>query len=641
MLDVSPDALVVTDQAGSIVMLNEQAAALFGYDQEELQGKLLESLMPERFRAAHIGHRERFFAAPRRRPMGLGLQLFGRGKDGSEFPVDISLRPLLLDDRPLTIAAIRDVTEQRRAERERLQQLEQIRLQAELINQAHDAIIVRDPISRILYWNRGAEELYGWTAQEASGRITHILLKTRFPLTLSVIDAQLEQEGQWEGKLLHTCKDGRIVTVESRQALFRDEAGKPSAILEINRDITERQRQEEQEHAAHVETAAQLEFLRKILDALPSSIYLVYGPDARLLLANRKANNLWGAEWQVNRPMLEFLATKGIRIFDPQGHPLPESHYATLRAVRGETVLQHQETIRRPDESSLPVLVNALPLGSQESWKMLQEQREGAEQQVSSPQAVALVVYQDVAALKETEYLKDEFIGIVAHELRTPLAALRGFADMLLVQTGRGHGPQLADWQKEALMEIDEATTRLSKLTDELLDVTRLQAGRMLLHRVPTDVVPLTRRMVAHLQQTTTRHSITVNTDHISLVAYIDPGRIEQVLINLIGNAIKYSPEGGPVVITIRPRVAESMVEISVQDKGIGIPERQHAQIFGRFMRADNASAWGIGGTGLGLYLSRELVEQHGGHLWFESAEGAGSTFFLTLPLLSTEQENE
>jgi len=638
---VSPDALVVTDQAGSIVMLNEQAAALFGYDQEELQGKLLESLMPERFRAAHIGHRERFFAAPRRRPMGLGLQLFGRGKDGSEFPVDISLRPLLLDDRPLTIAAIRDVTEQRRAERERLQQLEQIRLQAELINQAHDAIIVRDPISRILYWNRGAEELYGWTAQEASGRITHILLKTRFPLTLSVIDAQLEQEGQWEGKLLHTCKDGRIVTVESRQALFRDEAGKPSAILEINRDITERQRQEEQEHAAHVETAAQLEFLRKILDALPSSIYLVYGPDARLLLANRKANNLWGAEWQVNRPMLEFLATKGIRIFDPQGHPLPESHYATLRAVRGETVLQHQETIRRPDESSLPVLVNALPLGSQESWKMLQEQREGAEQQVSSPQAVALVVYQDVAALKETEYLKDEFIGIVAHELRTPLAALRGFADMLLVQTGRGHGPQLADWQKEALMEIDEATTRLSKLTDELLDVTRLQAGRMLLHRVPTDVVPLTRRMVAHLQQTTTRHSITVNTDHISLVAYIDPGRIEQVLINLIGNAIKYSPEGGPVVITIRPRVAESMVEISVQDKGIGIPERQHAQIFGRFMRADNASAWGIGGTGLGLYLSRELVEQHGGHLWFESAEGAGSTFFLTLPLLSTEQENE
>jgi len=641
VLDMSPDALVVTDQAGSIMMLNEQAAALFGYDQEELQGKLLESLMPERFRTPHIAHRERFFAAPRRRPMGLGLQLLGRKKDGTEFPVDISLRPLLLDNRPLTIAAIRDMTEQRRAERERLQQLEQIRLQAELINQAHDAIIVRDPVSRILYWNRGAEELYGWTAQEALGRLIHTLLKTRLPVTISTIDAQLEQEGRWEGKLVHTCKDGRIITVESRQVLFRDELREPTAVLEINRDITEHERQEEEEHAVHAATAAQLEFLQKILDALPSSVYLVYGPDARLILANRTASSVWGAAWPVNQPMVGFLIAKGIKIFDPQGRPLPESQYATLRAVRGETVLQHQETIRRPDESSLPVLVNALPLDLHQAWNTLQENSEELEQNKSTPQAVALVVHQNVMALKEAEYLKDEFVGIVAHELRTPLAALRGFADMLLVQTGRGHGPELAGWQKEALAEIEEATIRLSKLTDELLDVTRLQAGRMILHRIPTDVVPLAQRVAAHLQRTTTRHTIKVNTDHTSLIADIDPGRIEQVLINLIGNAIKYSPEGGPVDINIRQKIAESMVEISVQDKGIGIPQRQHAQIFGRFMRADNASAWGIGGTGLGLYLSRELVEQHGGHLWFESMEGTGSTFFFTLPLLSSEQNKE
>jgi PAS domain S-box-containing protein len=641
VLDMSPDALVVTDQAGSIMMLNEQAAALFGYDQEELQGKLLESLMPERFRTPHIAHRERFFAAPRRRPMGLGLQLLGRKKDGTEFPVDISLRPLLLDNRPLTIAAIRDMTEQRRAERERLQQLEQIRLQAELINQAHDAIIVRDPVSRILYWNRGAEELYGWTAQEALGRLIHTLLKTRLPVTISTIDAQLEQEGRWEGKLVHTCKDGRIITVESRQVLFRDELREPTAVLEINRDITEHERQEEEEHAVHAATAAQLEFLQKILDALPSSVYLVYGPDARLILANRTVSSVWGAAWPVNQPMVGFLIAKGIKIFDPQGRPLPESQYATLRAVRGETVLQHQETIRRPDESSLPVLVNALPLDLHQAWNTLQENSEELEQNKSTPQAVALVVHQNVMALKEAEYLKDEFVGIVAHELRTPLAALRGFADMLLVQTGRGHGPELAGWQKEALAEIEEATIRLSKLTDELLDVTRLQAGRMILHRIPTDVVPLAQRVAAHLQRTTTRHTIKVNTDHTSLIADIDPGRIEQVLINLIGNAIKYSPEGGPVDINIRQKIAESMVEISVQDKGIGIPQRQHAQIFGRFMRADNASAWGIGGTGLGLYLSRELVEQHGGHLWFESMEGTGSTFFFTLPLLSSEQNKE
>jgi signal transduction histidine kinase len=253
---------------------------------------------------------------------------------------------------------------------------------------------------------------------------------------------------------------------------------------------------------------------------------------------------------------------------------------------------------------------------------------------------VALVVHQDVTALKEAEYLKDEFVGIVAHELRTPLAALKGFADMLLVQTARGHGPALAEWQQEALEEIELAIGRLVNLTEELLDVTRLQAGRLLLQRTPTNIVPLAQRVATFMQQTTTRHQVEVRTTHPQLVADVDPGRIEQVLTNLVGNAIKYSPQGGPVIINIWEDTAAQAVEISVQDSGIGIPKQQHAQIFGRFMRAENAVAWGISGTGLGLYLCRELIERHEGHLWFESEEGRGSTFFLTLPFVSTRSES-
>ena len=110
---------------------------------------------------------------------------------------------------------------------------------------------------------------------------------------------------------------------------------------------------------------------------------------------------------------------------------------------------------------------------------------------------------------------------------------------------------------------------------------------------------------------------------------------VNQAGTNQIGNAIKYSPQGGPVTITTWEETAARIVGISVQDRGIGIPRRQHAQMFGRFMRADNAQAWGISGTGLGLYICRELVERHGGQLWFESEEDAGSTFFVTLPLVS------
>ena len=637
-LDILPDALVIVNQAGTIVMVNAQTEAAFGYAREALPGKQLELLLPERFRETHIAHRERYFTAPQTRPMGIGLHLVGRRKDGTEFPVEISLNPLLLDDVLHVIGAIRDMTEQRVAEHKRLQQLEEIRLQAELINLAHDAIFIRDPISRVLSWNKGAEELYGWTAQEALGRVTHSLLKTRFPVSLPTIEARLERDGQWEGELTHTCRDGKAVIVESRWALVRDEQGHPTAILEIDRDITRRRRLEQAAQKAHTETAARLDFLQQVLDALPNGVYLVYGPDARLLLANHAAASAWGAEWQADQPMLEFFATNGIEIVDAQGRPATPEQYATLRAVRrGVTTLQQQGLIRRPGGSSLPVLVSAVPLPAQRRWSgPLRE----TEQQASAGETVALVVYQDVTTLKEAENLKDEFVGIVAHELRTPLTALKGFADTLLVQTARGKGPSLAEWQREALEEIEVATTRLVDLTEELLDVTRLQAGRLQLQRTPTNVIPLAQRVVTLLQQTTTRHRLEVRTMHPQLQADIDPARIEQVLTNLISNAIKYSPQGGPVIITLWEETTDRVVGISVQDSGIGIPQRQHAQMFGRFMRADNAQAWGISGTGLGLYICRELVEQHGGRLWFESKEDAGSTFFITLPLAPTHQEN-
>ncbi len=638
-LDISPDALVIINQAGTVVLVNRQTAAVFGYAREVLLGQPIELLLPRRFHEAHTAHRERYFAAPQTRPMGVGLHLVGRRGDGVEFPVEISLSPLLLDDVLHVIAAIRDMTAQHVAERERLQQGERIRLQADLINLAHDAILVRDPANRVISWNRGAEELYGWTAQQALGRLTDSLLKTRFPVSRAAIDALLEQEGQWEGELTHTRRDGKPVLVESRWALVRDKQGQLSAILEINRDITRRHELEQVAQAEHTETVAHLVFLQEVLDALPSGVYLVYGPDARLVLANRAASSVWGAKWQADQPMLGFLTANGIALFDAHGLPISPEQYATLRAVRrGETVLQQQEMIRRPDGSSLPVLVNAVALPSQRGFHPEQQE---AGQRANMSETVALVIHQDVTSLKEAEYLKDEFVGMVAHELRTPLAVLKGFADMLLVQTARGRGPALADWQSDALEEIELATTRLVTLTEELLDVTRLQAGRLLLQHTPTNVVPLTQRVATLLQQTTTRHRLEVLTTQPQLLADIDPGRIEQVLTNLIGNAIKYSPQGGPVTITIREEPATQAVRISVRDSGIGIPQHQHAQIFGRFMRADNAQAWGISGTGLGLYICRELVERHGGHLWFESEEGAGSTFFVTLPSVARTENSE
>jgi signal transduction histidine kinase len=210
---------------------------------------------------------------------------------------------------------------------------------------------------------------------------------------------------------------------------------------------------------------------------------------------------------------------------------------------------------------------------------------------------------------------------------------LKGFATMLVYQTARGKGAHLAPWQTEALEEIDVATARLDKLTEDLLDVTRLQAGRLVLSCTPTDLVILTRHVVTQRQMTTKHHAFSLDTEYPSLVVEVDRERIEQVLTNLLSNAIKYSPQGGPIELTIREEAGPNTALISIRDRGMGIPIGQQAHIFGRFVRAENARASEITGTGLGLFLSRELVERHGGRLWFESTEGAGSTFFMSLPL--------
>jgi PAS domain S-box-containing protein len=505
LLDVLPDPLVLVDAAGRIALVNSQAEALFGYPRSDLEGLQLEVLLPERFHAAHVLHRERYAASPRIRPMGAGLELYGRRKDGTEVPVDISLSPLMLN---------------------------------------------------------GA---------------------------------------------LH--------------------------VLTAIRDITERRRLQERERAAREEAEARLALLQLILDELPASVYIVQGEEARLVLANRATTTLWGATWHIGQPMLDFLATHRIRLFSTDGRPLPLTAFATVRAVHeGETVRHQQETIRRTDGTTLPVLVNAVALGRR---LLAGVPAEVGSQPTGPAEPVALVVHQDVTALKAAEQLKDEFLGIAAHELRTPLAVLKGFVQTLIVQTARGKGPQLVEWQLEALQSIDQATARLVELTEDLLDVTRLQAGRLALHVDPTDLVALARRVVTRLQMTTERHTLSLATSVEHLVAQVDPRRMEQVLSNLIGNAIKYSPEGGSIEVTIREEEQAHEALLCVSDHGIGIPAQQQLLVFGRFARADNARAHGIGGTGLGLYLCRELVERHGGRIWFESTEGQGSTFFVALPLVS------
>jgi PAS domain S-box-containing protein len=516
---MAPDAIIVVGGDGQITLVNRQAEAMFGYTREELSGATLELLVPERFRGIHVEHRARYQAMPRTRPMGINLELAGRRKDGSEFPVEISLAHLQAEGAPLVISSIRDVTQRKRLE--------------------------------------GA---------------------------------------------LHAA-----------------------------------------EQQARTAAETQLRTLQSILEELPSGVCLVQGAEARLVLANRAIHDLWGATWPVGQPILTFLASSGIRVMSLTGQPLPLERLAALRATRtGEVVKQHQQIVRHPDGTALPFVVNAVPLDPTLVSDLLPTATS------ANPEPVALVVYQDVTALKEAEQLKDEFVALAAHELRNPMAALKGFANMLELEiahrpAGPAGGPEAeaqAGFEADAVDEIQRATDRLVALTDDLLDVTRLQAGRLELHPEPHDLIALTRRVARRLAVTTEQHTLAVHADAEYLVAQIDVRRMEQVVTNLLNNAIKYSPDGGEITITLCEHPSGA-AEFTVRDRGIGIPSAEQARIFARFARAVNARANGIHGTGLGLYLCRELVERHGGSIWFASAEGRGSTFSFTLPLSAADDETE
>jgi signal transduction histidine kinase/GAF domain-containing protein len=425
--------------------------------------------------------------------------------------------------------------------------------------------------------------------------------------------------------------DGQPLDTHMTGGPLHDAEGNLTGAVIIVRDVTERKRMEQREHEAREEAEAGRELLQLILDELPSSVYLVRGKDARLILANHTAKTLWGAPWSYDQPMDAFLTKHQIRLYSPTGQPLEPSQWATSRAVQQkETVRQYQETIRRSNGSYLPVLVNAIALGTTHRLSRLPTMF--AEHSTTEIEPLALVVHQDVTALKEAEYLKDEFIGLAAHELRNPVAALSGFAQMLVSHTAKGRGPALAPWQNEALSEIGLASKRLVTLTEELLDVTRLQAGRLRLQRATTNIVTLAQRIVTRSQLTTELCHLTLQTSTAHLPVFMDSARIEQVLSNLLNNAIKYSPQGGPIEVKVQERLETQEVLISIHDSGIGIPANEQAQIFSRFKRANNVHRAGITGTGLGLYLCRELIELHGGRIWFESVEQVGSTFFLTLP---------
>jgi signal transduction histidine kinase len=243
----------------------------------------------------------------------------------------------------------------------------------------------------------------------------------------------------------------------------------------------------------------------------------------------------------------------------------------------------------------------------------------------------AVEVTEQVHARREVEEalrVRDEFISIASHELKTPIAVLQGQAQLMLRRLERA-APLDAERITLAFETIVRQAGKLSRLVGQLLDVSRLQAAKLTIEREPTDLVALVQQVVATARNLSDQHPITL-TAPASLQTDVDPLRLEQVLTNLLDNAVKYSPDGGPIEVAVwepEPGVAE----LSVRDHGLGIPPGTRGEIFERFYQAHGSG--NRSGLGLGLYICRQIVELHGGQIRAEFPEDGGTQMIVRLPL--------
>ena len=238
--------------------------------------------------------------------------------------------------------------------------------------------------------------------------------------------------------------------------------------------------------------------------------------------------------------------------------------------------------------------------------------------------------------LKELDRMKSQFLSIASHELKTPITAMSGFLQVALRRVRRLTEGAAPSPETEGLLGITEQlevvyrqTGKLARLIDELLDVSRIQTGRIEFHYGDVDIGELANEVAARMQLTTTAHVISVERDTESVVT-ADRDHLEQVLNNLVTNAIKYSPSGGAIKIDVRPD--DGGVRLSVTDQGIGIPEKELEAIFGLFYRSPDRAARDAAGMGLGLYISKEIVVRHGGRIWAERGGEKGSTLNVVIP---------
>jgi PAS domain S-box-containing protein len=496
-----------------------------------------------------------------------------------------------------------EIAERKRAEEVLHQQTLELQDQAQLLELAHDAILVRDLANKIIFWNRGAERMYGWLREEARHQITHGFLHTEFPTSLEEVDAELLSKGYWEGELLHTTRDGSRLVVASRQVLQRDQNGNPVATLEINNDITERERAEE---AAREQAS--------LLDLTHDTIF-VRGMNDAITYWNRGAEELYG--WKKEEAIGQISHQLMHTIFPAS---LEEINKELLSSGHWEGELIHTKR-----DGTQVVVASRWALQRDEqgnSLAILETNNDVTERKQAGD---ALQKAQAELAHATRVMTMGELAASIAHEVNQPLGAIvtNGHACVHLLSNPE---PDL-DKSREVIRRMIRDGMRASEVIKRIRD---------LLHKAPPEKAPLNINEAIH--EVIALVSSDVLRSRVELKAELVPDpppvigdriQLQQVILNLILNGkdamsdVQTRPR--ELLITSREGMAGELL-VAVRDSGNGLDPKNVERIFDPFFTTKAQ------GMGLGLSISRTIIESHGGALWATLNEDKGATIQFILP---------
>ena len=602
--NLSPDALLAIAADGTVLQWNPAAEAVFGYTAQEAQGSsTIDLIVP-----AGLEHEERGALAQAERD---GLAVFEsvrRRKDGTLVHVNVSTRAVRqqVGELDFFLATMKDVTHLKVL---REAKLVEARFQ-DLLESTPDAIVMVNVTGRIIMVNGQAESLFGHSREELIGKPVEILLPNRFHhVHLRHRAAFFEKprtRSMGAGQDLYGLRRGGIeFPVEISLSPLQTEEG--TMVMSAIRDITDRKKADKK--------------FRDLLESAPDAMVIV-NREGSIVLVNQQATRLFGWDRaQMLGQSVDLLVPERFR----GQHASHRGGFFSQPRARAMGAGLELHGLRK-DGSEFPVEISLSPMETEEGMFVSSAIRD-----VTERKRFEQTLRDKNLELENAALVRDRFFAGMSHELRTPLNAVIGFTGILLMQLP---GTLNAE-QMRQLGLVQSSADHLLSLINDLLDLAKIDANRKQLVWESVDCRSILEEMVATLQPEATRKSLVLGLDmpEGALLAHTDRRALRQILINLTGNAIKFT-HSGSVALQLQ-RVAsgdQPQLRFSVTDTGPGIAAQDQQRLFQAFSRLDAADRGPHEGAGLGLHLSRKLAHALGGSLDFQSRQGQGSTFTLVLP---------